>query len=451
MNRKLITLMIVALSMAFFQNANAVEMSESGLVEIHGFITQGYIYTDENNFFADTEGDGTTQFNEVGINFSSDVSERLRLGIQFFARDFGKMGDGDITIDWATADYSFFDWLNLRAGKIKVPYGLYNTERDVDVLRTFVFLPQSLYYEGWRDSANAMNGAGFYGYIPAGVVGNFEYQLYGGNTKVPADGGVARLLRDEAPTLMDMDITYVDVDYMYTGQVIWDTVFGLDGLRLVASNWEIEFGAQCNYDTLDYAGGTTFLPDGGHESSVFRTINNTYNASVEYSYGNFVFAVEYMKNQYELSLKTGDTTGNDGVDLLDGNSDGALISNFDAEGYYGSMTYRFTDWFEAGVYYSEYFSDTSDKDGTKKVDSGGLQPGMEHNQWSKDLCISTRFDISSNWLFKLEGHKMNGSALMYSDDGNTKEVFVPALGRNIDFLDYAEDWYIMAAKLSFNF
>ena len=42
---------------------------EFGDVMIHGFISQGYLYSDKNDYLADTS-DGTFQFNEMGINFS---------------------------------------------------------------------------------------------------------------------------------------------------------------------------------------------------------------------------------------------------------------------------------------------------------------------------------------------------------------------------------------------
>lgn len=33
----------------------------------------------------------------------------------------------------------------------------------------------------------------------------------------------------------------------------------------------------------------------------------------------------------------------------------------------------------------------------------------------KDICLSNRFDITGNWVFKLEGHLMDGSALMMKE------------------------------------
>jgi len=39
-------------------------------VAIHGFISQGYLKSDHNDFLAETEK-GSFQFNEMGLNFST--------------------------------------------------------------------------------------------------------------------------------------------------------------------------------------------------------------------------------------------------------------------------------------------------------------------------------------------------------------------------------------------
>ena len=447
MKRNLFTVLMMVLSLFLCERSMAIELGGTGEIEIHGFMTQGYIYTNHNNFFADTEKDGTFQFNEAGLNFSSDVSQKLRLGVQFFAHDLGKMGDMEVTIDWAYADYSFYDWLKLRAGKVKLPYGLYNTERDVDMLRTFVFLPQSFYYEGWRDSANAMNGGGFYGYIPVGFIGNLEYQVYSGTASVDPDGGVARLLETQTPLWMGLDVKSVDVEYTHAGRLTWDTVFGLDGLRVVTGAWVIEFNAHSTYNNgtvSPHFDPSTGAPNGGFtmatSESTFNTKNFTTSLSMEWVVGNTVLAAEYMKNEYELSLPVETTIDPSGV----------IASEFDSVGWYGSVTHRFLDWLEVGAYYAEYYADNDDRDGEKMlsqyVASGGLMgiaPGMEHNRWLKDTCLTTRFDISANWLFKLEGHIINGTSLLYLDDGN-----VDATGLQMDF---EEDWHMVAAKLTFSF
>ena len=115
-------------------------------VDIHGFISQGYLKTDKNNFLAETE-DGTFEFNEMGINFSTNMMEKLRLGLQFFARDLGEEGNDDINIDWVFADYRYMDWFGFRVGIIKINMLFYNRSRDIDMLRTPIFLPHAIYHE----------------------------------------------------------------------------------------------------------------------------------------------------------------------------------------------------------------------------------------------------------------------------------------------------------------
>lgn len=447
--------MILLLGMAFSGNVGAIEQSQTGKVDIHGFITQGYLWSDENNFLADTESNGTFQFNEAGINFATDVSERLRLGVQFLARDMGKAGNKELTIDWAVADYSVADWLNVRAGKCKISHGLYNYERDVDMLRTFVFLPQSIYTEGWRDSVNAMNGVGAYGYVPLGFLGNLTYHGDIGNLSVKADGGESRQLEDQVPKGLQLKVTDVTTNTSLNGQLAVDTLFGIDGLKVLTGVVTLEEDATCS--VIDGTGAGLFIPNPldpanptrtgtlyNKESRVFnlKLMSNT--TSIEYARGNFVFAAEYMNNNYELTLPVSSytlATVNPAV-LTIPKYTYLIERKFDAVGYYGSLTYRFTDWLELGTYYSEYYRDKDDKDGKKAVANSLVPVGQEHAMWLKDLCLSARFDITPNWIFKLEGHMMDGGALMYTSDDNTNAA---------GLADYEQDWFLMAAKISYSF
>ena len=141
-------------------------------IDIHGFASQGYLYSDENNFFTANTKDGTFAYNEVGINFSTQPIDDLRIGMQLFSRDLGEMGNNDITVDWALGDYRVKDWLGIRAGKIKRPLGLYNDVRDADMARTVIFLPQGIYPEIQRDVINAIQGAELYGNLPLSSAGD---------------------------------------------------------------------------------------------------------------------------------------------------------------------------------------------------------------------------------------------------------------------------------------
>ena len=138
-------------------------------VDIHGFVSQGYLQSSDYNFFqADTE-DGTYEFNEFAINFSSSVTDNLRIGMQFLSRDLGTLGNNKIEVDWAFADYAFRNWLGLRVGRVKKPEGIFNQYRDIDATRTCIFLPPGIYQEDLREATIAVNGMGIYGTLPGGL------------------------------------------------------------------------------------------------------------------------------------------------------------------------------------------------------------------------------------------------------------------------------------------
>ena len=101
MTKKSVIFILILLGIAFTGSVYAIETEEFGAVEIHGFISQGYLISDENNFYAKTANGGTSQFNEVGINFKSNVSDRLRVGLQLFTRDLGQLGNNEINVDYA--------------------------------------------------------------------------------------------------------------------------------------------------------------------------------------------------------------------------------------------------------------------------------------------------------------------------------------------------------------
>ena len=139
-----------------------------------------------------------------------------------------------------------------------------------------------------------------------------------------------------------------------------------------------------------------------------------------------------MQNDYDLVLQ-------DYINPYTGEL--AIDAHFKTLGWYSSLTYRFTDWFELGTYYTEYYSNEDDKDGKKAVASGKSE--VAHEGYQKDFCLTTRFDVSANWIIKLEGHKMEGVALLYSDDGNNRN--------DTGELNYEKDWYFGAVKLTYSF
>ena len=203
-------------------NGNA----ENSKIDIHGFVSQGYLLTDENNFLADTKDDGSFQFDEIGLTFNSKLTDELRAGLQFFARDLGDVGNNEPTLDWALLDYHYSDYLGARVGKLRPPVGFFNQSRDIDATRTFVFLPYSVYNDLFRDTFSSIVGAGLYGSARLGPLGSLSYQAQIGSTVSPTDGGVAKYMSGQS---IPLEITNIEQGQIEVGQLMWNT--HIEGLR----------------------------------------------------------------------------------------------------------------------------------------------------------------------------------------------------------------------------
>lgn len=374
--------------------AGSAAAYDYGKVDIHGFISQGYLSSNEYNYLAHNSKDGSFEYNEMGINFSSQLSDKLRIGVQFFARDLGDAANNRVTVDWAFADYRFQDYLGLRIGRIKLPLGLYNDTRDMDMLRTSVVLPQGIYPDLLRDNTIAINGASAYGNVDMGAAGGLEYQVLAGAINSDRDSGTGKFTSDSIAAYGGQLAGDADNDTVYVGALRWETP--LSGLRL-------------GYTLID---GKVDLP-----LSIMGNIminENDYTGhyySAEYSWNDLILAAEYWTRKTDVTM-------------------GPSESTIEAESYYLMASYRFNDWFTLGAYYSEYYPDKDDKEGDNEA--------IDHRAWEKDLALTLRFDINEYWIAKLEGHSVDGTAnvLTVDNDGN----------------DFSEStWSYIAAKLTFSF
>ena len=380
-----------------------------GNVDIHGFLAQGYMDSDHNNFLTQSKR-GSWATNEVGLNFGVDVDEKTRAGMQFFSRDLGPLGNNEVTIDWAMVDYHLHDMLGLRFGKIKPPHGLYNETRDVDMLRNSILLPQSVYNEPFRAVMSGIWGVGLYGNVPASGFGDFDYQTQIGTLDVASDGAIARAVEDGQPLSVDR----IDLDYIWSNGLRWNTP--IDGLLLSATYFIMQLDTYAT-TTADILGpSTTGTP------MVFRLEDLQYMVfSAEYTWDELVLTGEYWLGDMRRELDIAATSTPVSRDKLE------------REGYYASAAYRFSDWFELGSYYSVHYPNSNDKGGALWVAGGD----PDFKAWLKDFALTARFDITDNWVFKLEGHKMNGAGdlLLRSDNPD----------------GYKQDWTLFMAKLSLSF
>src|SRR5262249_53872165 len=100
-------------TIAWGQSAQAAEIEtagEIGNLQVHGFVSQGFILSSGNNYLAASKR-GSFELAELGINFTQPLGDKLRVGLQLFAHDLGPVGNYSAKADWFYLDYHWQDWL----------------------------------------------------------------------------------------------------------------------------------------------------------------------------------------------------------------------------------------------------------------------------------------------------------------------------------------------------
>ncbi len=425
MKKTVVVLLIMFISTLFSAYSRAEEF---GSVDIHGFISQGYLKTDKNNYLADTE-DGSFQFNELGINFTTDVTDNLRIGLQLFARDLGEDGNDELVLDWALADYHWQDWLGVRVGRLKIGHGLFNETRDMDMLRTSILLPQAIYSELWRDSFSTAKGLALYGDILLGSLGRLSYLLMYGRPNFSKDTGIAAAFEDALEDL-GLEVTSLDSDAAPSLALEWNTP--IEGLRSKVYLFEIP--NVITQGTLSSPAATLL----GFTSFDYEADVDGYTLSLEYTLGDLVLASEFQRNyldpKWDLGLGFEETRAVAG------------------EGWYISATYRFTELFELGLRYAENIENNHNRNGEAVWDSSknyNISLLLADTQimdndfeaWNKATTLSTRFDINENWLIKFEVAFNDGFGGYTSADNTDSNG-----NKDVD-----QHWVLYAIKMTYNF
>lgn len=370
--------------------AQAAQIGHEGdllSVEVHGFASQGFILSTENNYLAKSTN-GSFEFSEVGLNFTKPLTDNLRLGLQLFTRKLGPTGDFRVLADWFYVDYRVKDWFGLRVGRVKLPFGLYNDTSDIDSARVSVLLPQSIYPTQNRNFLLAQTGAELYGYVDLERGGTLEYRVYGG-----------AIFPDVATTSNHVyTVSRLSVPYVTGTRLLWETP--LEGLHFAESIQWLRLDADLTYGP----------PNPGQV--VLRVPALLWVNSVEYAHRDFQIAAEYSR-WYTRALS----------------SNPALFPTAPltaSERAYLLSTYRITRWLQSGAYYSLLRPNAA---------VWGARQSYQH-----DLAGTLRFDINPYWLVKAEAHYLMGTAALD-----------PGLNDNTPTSALAAHWALFLVKVTAQF
>ena len=134
-------------------------------VEVHGFAAQGVIKASDSNFVEDDQSTSLA-LTEAGINASYRYSPSIRFAGQAVYINGGNRYPEGARIDYLFVDWSIvnnLDWkLNAHIGRYKNYHWYYSSIRDIPHARPSIVLPQSVYFDTFRDVALGSDGVNFW-------------------------------------------------------------------------------------------------------------------------------------------------------------------------------------------------------------------------------------------------------------------------------------------------
>jgi hypothetical protein len=359
MGWRILLLLLVCVS------AGSISAQDLAGVEFHGFLTQGLLYSSNNNYLTMNSSDGSVKWTDGAVSVADSVSDKLRVGIQLHMYQLGDLGGAHLQVDWASGDYRVNDHLGGRAGKVKTVLGLFNDSQDVDTIFLWILLPQSMYAVDNKSFLLAHLGGEVYGGLALGNrAGRLQYSGYAGQAALDLNGGYVKLFSDAG-----ILFTTAPSGKSYGGDVRWDTP--VKGLTL---------GSSANVLSLDGS-----APEGTmHVAPMLTTAEYG-----EYQRRKLFLAAEYRRVPLDTIVRAGPFL----IPFPD-----------DSRSWYAMASYRLRKKIQAGTYYSHFVNKS-------------LDTHLPAN-YSKDWVISGRYDFNTYFYGKIEGHFLHGTGLGYYDSTN---------------------------------
>ena len=340
-------------------------------IQIHGYATQGFLYTTNNNIFTTSSSNGSPAWTEAVVNITAQPLPKLRIGVQGRYFLLGNLGNA-ITLDWAAADYKASDMFGVRFGKVKTPSGLLNEIQDIDPSYMWSLLPQAIYPITSRNSLLAHYGGVVYGTVKLGQkAGKLEYRGWGGELSIASNDGYFVSLREEGIDVPNGVSGVIDGAALH-----WRTP--LPGLML---------GASLNHENYSSSASTLTVPTYGTFSGTLTSLaSNNQQYFGRYEKDRLAIAGEYSRHPGNVTLNV--------PKFL---NEATMI---DYRAWYAMGTYKLTDKLSAGLYDSQFVNR-----------QGVLGPTRDFFDW----VFSGRYDFNQYIYAKAEQHLIAGTATSVYD------------------------------------
>ena len=375
MHRRMIGWLLVSLCAGQMSRAQELRLWNR-TVQVHGFASQGFVYTDENNWLTMNTSQGSAAMTDMGLNLSSQLTDKFRIGAQVYDRNLGRLGQWHPSLDWALGDYRFTNWFGIRAGKVKTTMGLYNDSQDLDFLHVFALLPQGVYPTDLRDTTIAHTGGDIYGNVPLHHrLGDISYTAFVGHRSDSIYSGYPYLISQWGVYFHSLG------GLQYGGDVRWNTP--VKGVLIGTSrmNEEITGKGQVGNPSNASAGLQPY------QVTAKTCWTNQF-------YGEYL--IQRLRIDAEYRRKVIGVPYGGGSNVTD-----------DVRGWYVAGSYRILRKVQVGTYYSHYTMTNAVAGPIQAVFPAQTDTSVPANH-IYDKVISGRVDLNRFWNVKIEGHFMDG-------------------------------------------
>ena len=355
-----------------FSSFADAEENVSQQMQWHGFFSQGLLDVNGSNFIND-DGKVSLELTEIGINTSYQINDDFRFAAQGVYLNGGNRFLSGARIDYLLLDwaaYNTVDWqANILFGRIKNNHWLYSTARDIPFARPSIILPQSVYFDGFRDIAVGSDGIALNISHNNNDYGDFDFHFTYGNSPIST--------KNKNIILSRYALGEVKQDYSLQTSIYWQPAL---------SQWRL---------------GLAYL------DSEFRYDHNE--AADAFVDAEFIFTFYLLNFLYEGEQWEFSGEWHQKSLVVDGFYYPDYYQDNVGQSVYLQSRYKVNKQLTLLTRVEHFYSDKNDKTGRKLEEkSFGSIPryfGFQH-----DLMFGLSYDLTDSMRLNLEYHLMQGTA-----------------------------------------
>lgn len=359
----------MACLLAVQSHGHAQELAEG--VQAHGFFSQAMVHTSDNNVGGASDDGAGWGLREFGASLSWRPSPDWLISGQALSRWAGESDSGELRLDYGFIDRTLHadgeSQLGLRLGKIKNPYGFFNTTRDVAHTRPGIIMPQSIYLDQIRNFFLAAPGVSVYGNADIKNA-NYAWQI--------------SALRPEVDdTTLERFVLLDDFAGHYEGLNSW-----------------------LGQVLVDFEGRWRLGVSLGQMNMAYRPTTGRHHLPT------WVISLERNTAAWSITAEYGQTT-------VKARNYFIPITDHTTEQGYIQLTRRLDDGWQAFIRYDAFYLDNNDRSGVDYIANNPGIPIPAHARFAKDWVLGVRHDMD-RLVLSAEYHHVDGTAWLDHIENN---------------------------------